>query len=380
MLDDRAYRSVRKPLNEAETLPPSAYVDQDFYDLETAAIFHRKWLLIGRTDEWAKTGDFHTFDRFGYSFVVTRNPAGELKAFANSCRHRGSQLTEGSGSAKGLRCPYHSWMYSLDGELVAAPGMEAAQDFDKGGYALKPIKLEVWRTFVFVNFDPQCGPLSDQLGDLVQHFASYPFESIRTVGRREYVVAANWKAYVENSMEWLHHPTVHGTSVASRVGNVERVPVTGQPGDYVMIQSRANGVSRAVMGNAKTFPRLPGLTGQASEGAQYAVVFPYAMIGCDLDSVWYKQMVPEGPNKIRNIVTWCFHDEAIALPDFDEIVPNYVKRFDKVASEDNKAMELQCAGLASPLAVAGRFSDQEVLVHKIDNWVLDQIFGGKNRG
>ncbi len=375
MLDDRAYRSVRKPLNEAETLPPSSYSSQAFYDREVETIFHRKWLLIGRTDEWKKPGDFRTFDRFGYSFVVVLNQEYELRAFANTCRHRGSMLTEGEGNARGLRCPYHSWLYNLDGELVAAPGMESAVGFDKCDYALRGIKLDVWQSFVFVNFDPACGPLLAQIGDLDARFAPYDFANVETVGGTEYVVAANWKAYVENSMEWLHHPTVHKASVFSRVETVERVAVAGAPGDYVMIQSRANGVSRAVMGDAKSFPPVSTLTGVALEGAQYALLLPYTMIGCDVDSIWYKQMIPEGPNRVRNIVTWCFHREIRERPDFDEVMPNYARRFCTVVEEDNRAMELQCAGLALPLASTGRFSDREVLVHRIDNWILDQMFG-----
>jgi hypothetical protein len=86
-------------------------------------------------------------------------------------------------------------------------------------------------------------------------------------------------------------------------------------------------------------------------------------------------MIPEGPDKVRNIATFCFHKEICERPDFEKISPNYFKRFITVVEEDNAAMTQQFAGLISPFAKPGRFSDREILVHRIDNWVLDQVLG-----
>jgi phenylpropionate dioxygenase-like ring-hydroxylating dioxygenase large terminal subunit len=373
MDDGRLYDGVRKPLPEAETLPPSCYYDKQFYERELSTIFRRKWLMIGRSDEWKSPGDYITFDRIGVPFMVVRDQAGRLRAFANSCRHRGSQVALGSGNCQSFSCPYHSWVYELDGRLRGAAGMENAQGFDKARYGLREIHLDTWLTFVFVNFAADPAPLSAQLGDLGDHLHSYDFDNVVTVGRREYVVTANWKTYVENSMEWLHHPTVHRSSIAGKVATITRNIICGDPGDYIMIQSMAKGVSRATLGSDKGFPPVSTLTGATREGSHYALLYPHAMIGCDVDSIWYKQMIPEGPDKVRNIATYCFHRELVERPDFAEIAPNYYKRFETVVEEDNRAMERQFAGLVSPLAVPGRFSDREILVHRIDNWVLDHV-------
>ena len=85
-------------------------------------------------------------------------------------------------------------------------------------------------------------------------------------------------------------------------------------------------------------------------------------------------MIPEGPLKVRNIATYCFHQEIVDRPDYGQISPKYFKRFRKVVTEDNTAMERQLAGLLSPFARPGRYADPEVLVHRFDNWVLDQMF------
>jgi phenylpropionate dioxygenase-like ring-hydroxylating dioxygenase large terminal subunit len=375
MFDPQMFNAVRKPLAEAETLPPRCYHDKSFYELEVANIFLRKWVLIGRSDEWKQPGDFLSFERFGVPFFVVKDRTGTLHAFSNSCRHRGARVAYGSGNCAAFVCPYHSWTYDLDGRLRGATGMEHTTGFDKTQYGLHEIKLAVWHSFVFVNFASDCVSLETQLGDLGQHIESYDFENVRTVGRNEWVVNSNWKSYVENSMEWLHHSTVHRKSILGRVASIERTPVCGNPGDYVLVQSRANGVSRAVMGSAKSFPPVSTLKGRTREGSHYVLVYPFTMIGCDVDSIWYKQMIPEGPDKVRNIATYCFHKEICERPDFDEIAPNYYKRFTTVVEEDNEAMIQQFAGLLSPFAQSGRFSDREILVHRIDNWILDQVLG-----
>lgn len=373
MYDARQFDTVRRPVTEAETLPPSCYTDDAFYRLEREHIFLKKWILIGRTDEWPKPGDYQAFERFGIPFIVARDERGDLHAFNNSCRHRGAQIVQGKGNCRNFVCPYHSWVFALDGRLQHSVGMEETKNFDAADYGLHAIHLEVWNTFVFVNFSRDCGPLEAQLGDLGRHLDGYDFSNVATVGRREWIVEANWKNYVENSMEWLHHPTVHRASILGRVAKITRNIVYGEPGDYVMVQSRADGVSRAVMGDAKSFPPLSFLTGAARNGSQYALVYPFSMIGCDVDSVWYKQMIPEGANKVRNIATFCFHREVRERSDFDEIAPNYYKRFETVVEEDNAAMAIQFAGLRSPFAQQGRFSTREILAHHIDNWILDQV-------
>lgn len=373
MIARSQFERVRKPLDEAETLPPLAYHSAEFYDLEVENIFRKKWILMGRSDEWQTPGSFTAYERFGVPFFITRDQHGRLRAFSNTCRHRGSLIVSGSGKQATFVCPYHSWVYGLDGTLRRAPGMEN-RSFDKADYSLPELKLETWASFVFVNLSPDAAPLSDQLGNLDEYLHSYDFDNVVTVGRDEYEVGTNWKALVENSMEWLHHPTVHKQSIAGKVATVQRKTVYGDPGDYVIIQSLARGVSKATLDNEQGFPPVSTLQGATSEGSHYVLIYPFAMLGCDVDSIWYKQMIPEGPGKVRNIATYCFHKEIVERPDYEAIAPRYFKRFRKVVTEDNAAMERQLIGLKSPFAQPGRFSDPEVLVHRIDNWVLDQIF------
>src|SRR5262249_56141300 len=99
-------------------------------------------------------------------------------AFANSGRHRGSGLLTGSGNCGGIVCPYHSWTYRLDGSLLAAKGMERTAGFETAKYGLRPIRLEIWAGFIFINFDSAAEGLLDYLGALPRKFASYKVEDM----------------------------------------------------------------------------------------------------------------------------------------------------------------------------------------------------------
>jgi len=135
------YANVRKPLTEAHTLPRHCYTSREWYKRELKKVFAPSWTFIGRTDEVAAAGSYLTLDTaWAGPVMVLRGHDGELRGFANVCRHRGAKLLSTSmGQAKsvGLTCPYHSWLYTLDGELKSAPGgrrrkLTAAKQVDGG--------------------------------------------------------------------------------------------------------------------------------------------------------------------------------------------------------------------------------------------------------
>src|SRR5262249_11647591 len=187
------YASARLPVLEAETLPPWCYTSQRFYDREVERMFKTSWNFIGRADELPKAGDYAAYDLVGEPLLMVRDRAGTLRAFANSCRHRGTRLLDGTGNCRGIVCPYHGWAYGLNGDLVGAAGMEETHGFDKRAYGLRPIRLETWDGFVFVNFSAEAGSLRDYLGDLRETLASYGLSDMVCVRRREYDLACNWK-------------------------------------------------------------------------------------------------------------------------------------------------------------------------------------------
>src|SRR5882757_770484 len=180
------FAKVRLPLLEAETLPPWAYTSPGFYTREVEAIFGKVWNFIGRADRLSEAGSFFTVDFAGVPLAVVRGKDGKIRAFANTCRHRGARLLAGEGRTRDIRCPYHSWNYSLSGALRIAPEMDQTRGFDTAHFGLTEFRLDSWGGFLFVCFDPDAPPLLETLGDLPALLAPYALDDMVTVRRKEW--------------------------------------------------------------------------------------------------------------------------------------------------------------------------------------------------
>jgi phenylpropionate dioxygenase-like ring-hydroxylating dioxygenase large terminal subunit len=371
VLDPARYASTRLPVMEAETLPPVAYTSEAFYAREVERIFMKEWNFIGRADYIPEPGRYFTLELVGVPLIVVRGEDGVIRAFANSCRHRGTRIVAGEGECKAFRCPYHSWVYGLDGALRSAPEMQQTVSFDPAQYGLVPVKLETWGGFLFVNFDPASPALATYLGDLPDKLASYAMDDLVCVRRKPYDLACNWKIFVENAMEELHVATVHRKTIQKYAPT--DIYVQEEPhGEYVVGYGKHEG-SMALLAGDAGFPRIATLRGRPAEGTYFPMIFPSTMLGCTIDTVWFLELRPQGPNRTTLVHGACFPRTTAARPDFHDVVKNYYKRWEKTTAEDVQASEWQQAGLSSPLSARGRFSYRETLVHVIDNWVLDRV-------
>jgi phenylpropionate dioxygenase-like ring-hydroxylating dioxygenase large terminal subunit len=158
-------------------------------------IFARTWQYAGRADRVSNPGDFFTCFAGQIPIVVVRDTEGVLRGFVNVCRHRGHLIAEGDGNRKALQCPYHAWTYDLDGTLRKAPRSEREPDFDAAGYSMLPVATEAWGPLVFVNPDPDAGPLADALGPLPGHVAEsgLDVDRLRFRVRNDWEIECDWK-------------------------------------------------------------------------------------------------------------------------------------------------------------------------------------------
>lgn len=373
LFDPRTYASTRRPALEAETPPPDAYTSEAFYRREVERIFMKEWNFMGRADLVPSPGDYFAVDLVGVPIIVVRDQRGVVHAFANTCRHRGTLLIEGEGNCKAFKCPYHSWVYGLDGSLLGTPEMQKTANFDPSRYGLIPIKLETWGGFLFVNFDPQSRPLREHLGDLPEKCASYGLEDFVCTRRRTWELACNWKLFVENAMEEYHIGTVHRQTIQKNTPLETHAPEKPN-GQYAVLYSKHEGTMALLKGDTG-FPRIETLRERPAEGTYFIMVYPCTMFAFTTDCAWYLELRPQGPHRTTLIHGACFPKTSVARPDFAEVVTRYYKRWDTTAQEDVRASEWQQKGLASPLSARGRFSYREVLVHEIDNWILDRVLG-----
>jgi choline monooxygenase len=199
------------PLAEAHTIPASWYTDVRVAELEKQNVFARTWQAVARTDQLGASGQYVTASLAGEPIVVVRGSDAKLRGFFNVCRHHAMiVMNEPCGHAQHMRCPYHGWTYSLEGELRGMTEFEGVRDFDRAQNGLVPVRVETWENFVFVNLDPQAAPLQDFLGALVGLARPLGFAKLKFVERRSYTLECNWKVYVDNFLDGGYHvPHMH---------------------------------------------------------------------------------------------------------------------------------------------------------------------------
>ncbi|MGB0034415.1 MAG: aromatic ring-hydroxylating dioxygenase subunit alpha [Candidatus Acidiferrales bacterium] len=225
------------PLADAYTIPAPWYTDERVAELERQNVFARTWQAVGRADQVAKPGQYVTADIAGEPVVVVRGNDNQLRAFFNVCRHHAmTVMNEPSGQTQHLRCPYHGWTYTLEGELRGITEFEGVCNFDRAQNGLVPVCVEMWEKFIFVNLERRAAPLPDFLGALVGLAKPLRFSELHFVERRSYTLNCNWKVYVDNFLDGGYHvPHMH-KSLSSvldytnyTIENVDRCCVQSSP-------------------------------------------------------------------------------------------------------------------------------------------------------
>jgi choline monooxygenase len=195
----------------AETLDWSLYSDPAVPAREGERIFAHAWQYVGHLGELGDGAGYVAGRVGGVPVVVTRDRAGDVRAFLNVCRHRGSVLATGAAARETLQCPYHAWTYGLDGKLKAAPRSDREPGFDCEGISLRPASVGTWGPFLFASPDPEAMPFAQWLGDLPELVAEagVDVEALEFRHRDEWALEANWKLVAENFLECYHCSVAH---------------------------------------------------------------------------------------------------------------------------------------------------------------------------
>jgi phenylpropionate dioxygenase-like ring-hydroxylating dioxygenase large terminal subunit len=194
-------------------LPVHEYTDASVYGSELGNLFRRVWLPITRTKELAEPGSYVTQEIAGDPIAVVRGNDGVLRAFHNVCRHRGAQiLRQPSGRCERLVCPYHQFVYDLDGRLRAAPALDSFAGVEPGVTRLPPVHIAAWSGWVFVSLAESPAALPEFLSGLTDELAAWNFDDAVLVERTISEQAFGWKVGVEAFLEPLHLPSIHRTT------------------------------------------------------------------------------------------------------------------------------------------------------------------------
>ncbi|MEM7172757.1 MAG: aromatic ring-hydroxylating dioxygenase subunit alpha [Pseudomonadota bacterium] len=193
------------------TMPARYYFDSEIFEAEKEAIFYRSWWCIGHKSQVAQAGQFIQANIHDQNVFAVRAKDGSLNAFYNVCQHRGHELVSGRGRSQVITCPYHAWTYGLDGSLRAARNSKNVDGFDACLYSLKPVRVEDYAGFIFINVDPDAIPLREQAGSLEEEIRHYcpQIDDLVFAQRDTYDVRANWKVLVDNFLECYHCAPAH---------------------------------------------------------------------------------------------------------------------------------------------------------------------------
>jgi phenylpropionate dioxygenase-like ring-hydroxylating dioxygenase large terminal subunit len=207
--------AASQPLHTADpdadwSLPAWLYSDPEYFQVEMARVMRPSWQVVCHLSDVAEAGSFHTLDFLGESVVVVRGEDGQVRAFANVCRYRGSRLVDGSGCVRRLTCPYHAWSYGLDGRLAGAPLGETYPTLKLAETSLAPVEMEAWRGFVFVRLEPGGPSVEEMMTPYDAEVGPHRFEDLKAMGRvtlRPRPV--NWKNVADNYSDTLHIRVAH---------------------------------------------------------------------------------------------------------------------------------------------------------------------------
>ncbi len=195
----------------SHSLRAQAYTEADWLKADFGNIISRSWQWVCHVEKLRQPGSYVTARIANHPVVVVRDPAGNLQAFYNVCKHRAHELITGEGRTKRFVCPYHAWTYDLTGQLRRAPHTESLSGFDLSTICLTPVAVEEFCNFVFVNLDTTANPLIEQTATLVDEIKSWApdLEHLTLAHRLTYDIRSNWKNVVDNFLECYHCPVAH---------------------------------------------------------------------------------------------------------------------------------------------------------------------------
>jgi len=207
------------------TLEQPFYCSDEVFKRDLERIVGKSWLYVDHASEIPNKGDYLLYQIGKESIILVRGAEGRINAFFNVCRHRGSHIClKPAGNVRSLTCPYHAWVYDLDGALVGARGMP--EDFDKSKFPLHTCQVRIWHGLIFINMaregDPDVAPFEKMAEDLEPYVKLHRLEDTKIVHREVYPTAANWKLVVDNFRECYHcipsHPEYTMVNAYVRAG------------------------------------------------------------------------------------------------------------------------------------------------------------------
>ncbi|NKC12128.1 MAG: Rieske 2Fe-2S domain-containing protein [Gammaproteobacteria bacterium] len=398
-LGEAVIKALRRPvLDDARGLPAKVYTDQQFLAMENAHLFPSTWTGVAFASDVPQPGDVMPFELCGIPLILLRGEDGQVRVFQNVCRHRATIVVQAPLTAQSmLKCPYHGWVYGLDGALIATPFWDGTADshrlpVDASCNGLVAVRCDVWNHVVFVNLDGKALPLLEYLAPMQTELEHLAIDELEVGHREEWTFNANWKLVMEN-WEVYHHVWVH-EGVFDRMSDEVDLR-TGEPytdmiadGNALLLRYKASRPQTW----ARRRPNVPGqplppvrqVAPRETPHSTANAVLPNTTVTINDTAFVPAIYLPIAPGKTLARMAWYFapgaaQDERFR-PHIEKVLDRWLgptRRFEDkggIRPQDHHCMELQQRARSSPVADDVKFSTTwEANVRYFQDWVLRRL-------
>ena len=384
IIDKKKLDVVNNSIEKAHGLPNECYTSKDYTLIERKKLFEDKWIVAGVASSIPEIGDVKPIDILGMPILILRNKQNEIKVFHNVCSHRGVKLVSKSGKINSLiRCPYHSWSYSLDGELKATPhigGMNkhSADGFDKSKSNLKEIRSYIWLDLIMINinqnemsFEEYIKPLSDRWEkfwpikdrELIHHSNDFGYFKLNA--------KCNWKFAIENYCESYHLPWVHpGLNSYSKIE--DHYHIQGLPNRFA---GQGTVAYNPQFKGKEKLPSFPNWPKDKENIAEYVALFPNVMLGIHKDHYYAYWIEPINHEfTLEHMELYYVGEQAAQANKFKSLRKQNHKQWEDIQKEDVDIIQGMQTGRNSPSYNGGNFSPvMDNPTHHFHKWVAQNL-------
>lgn len=358
------------PIEHARALPMEMYTSPDLFDLEMDAIFRQDWMCVGRIDQVEKPGDYFTLTLAGEPLVVVRGQDGSLRCLSAVCRHRYMTIVEGAGNTQRFMCPYHRWVYEIDGSLRSALHMDKPANADGSDCRLPEFGVETWLGFVFVTLNPSPKPFAPQMTGADAIMAPYELENWKLAVAYDDVWEGNWKLGIETGLEGYH---IEGLHAATFAGMMTSRGCHFQAADELWNSFRLDINFNHPLGEpVKKYAEKMG--GDELTSAPTLSLYPSVNISCSQGNANWLTFLPLEPGKSRAIGGFLVpQDEYERLQGEPEELALTRDMIDEINREDASAMIDLQRNAHSRYAEPGQLNVRETALLYFYRYLADRL-------
>lgn len=378
------------PPETAGILPAEAYTSDEFFEFERQAIFRKSWLCIGHVNEVPNTGDYLQLTVAGEPVLMVRDEEGTVRVISAICQHRGHPIVGGVAegpppgkclNARRLVCPYHHWTYSLKGELIGAPAMDATVSMKelRETIRLPAIRTEIFHGLVFINLGDEPRPVASIFEKLDRELQGYSLETLvpgHVFPQED--LEWNWKLHHENALESYHTTYVHGEDHSAVPAELTRF-FDYAPGDGAVMRTAGYLTEDGDLfekGKYRRVPAIGSLTPEQRSRVLFVSLMPSAVMVLQPSMVSITFVSPTSARRMNSRRVNLFSPQAAALPDFRQLCEEQFEQIRTIIRQDAVTQEALQRAYHSAFKPRGRLCYLETAITQLNAWVVERYDAG----